>query len=61
MSEKAINDQTSMSSAALPEGRVLLVGALMTALIGLIGFAGWVLHGDTLFWSLLQAGLAWCG
>ena len=30
------------------------------AVIGLAGFAGWFAHGDTLFWSLLQAGLAWC-
>lgn len=30
------------------------------AVIGLAGFAGWFANGDTLFWSLLQAGLAWC-
>ncbi len=43
-------------------GNIRLAVALTAgvAVIGLAGFAGWFAHGDTLFWSLLQAGLAWC-
>ncbi|GAB4355934.1 MAG: hypothetical protein Kow0026_15420 [Oricola sp.] len=50
-------------SSAPPSGigaraALLIAGGL--AAVGLAGFAGWFANGDTLFWSLLQAGLAWC-
>ncbi|MFZ2100055.1 MAG: hypothetical protein WAU86_05775 [Oricola sp.] len=41
-----------------PRPTVILVAVV--AAVGLAGFAGWSAHGDALFWSLLQAGLAWC-
>lgn len=40
--------------------RMTAIAAVIIALVGLLGFAGWLAHGDTLFWSMLQAGLAWC-
>ena len=40
--------------------RMFAVVALLVLLVGLAGFAGWFANGDTLFWSLLQTGLAWC-
>ena len=42
------------------ETRILLVLLLLVGLVGAAGFAGWLTHGDNLFWSMLQAGLAWC-
>lgn len=55
--------ETGCDSANAPrpaETRVTLILALIVALVGAAGFAGWLAHGDTLFWSMLQAGLAWC-
>lgn len=40
--------------------RMALIAIALISLIGIVGFAGWSAHGDTLFWSMLQAGLAWC-
>lgn len=42
------------------ETRVAVIAALLVILIGIAGFAGWLVHGEKLFWSMLQAGLAWC-
>ena len=42
------------------ETRIAVIAALLVILIGIAGFAGWLVHGETLFWSMLQAGLAWC-
>ncbi len=49
-------------AAGTPGGnlRLTLVLTALVAVIGLAGFAGWIANGDNLFWSLLQAGLAWC-
>ena len=43
-----------------PETRIAVAMGVLVALVGLAGFAGWLAYGDTLFWSMLQAGLAWC-
>jgi hypothetical protein len=37
-----------------------LAAAAAIGVVGLLGIAGWSAEGDTLFWSLLQSGLAWC-
>lgn len=42
------------------ETRTLLIVSAGIAVVGFAGFAGWIANGDTLFWSLVQAGLAWC-
>jgi len=60
MSEQT--DSTDRTSAP-PGGigtRATILLAAGVAVIGLAGFAGWSANGDALFWSLLQAGLAWC-
>lgn len=60
MSERIVtrNDRPRDSRAGNIRLAVVLTAGV--AVIGLAGFAGWFAHGDTLFWSLLQAGLAWC-
>lgn len=40
--------------------RAVAIAVAVIALVGLAGAAGWLASGDTLFWSMLQAGLAWC-
>ena len=42
------------------ETRAIIVASAIAVLIGAVGVAGWLANGDTLFWSMLQAGLAWC-
>lgn len=53
------NDGTSGQTEGIGTRAAILLTAGV-AVIGLAGFAGWFANGDTLFWSLLQAGLAWC-
>lgn len=60
MSNKAMASPEDGHSRGSPETRVMWILTLIVALVGVAGFAGWLAHGDTLFWSLLQAGLAWC-
>lgn len=60
MSDKPFNPETVGPATRGPETRVAVVAALLVILIGIAGFAGWLVHGETLFWSMLQAGLAWC-
>jgi len=60
MNERLISDsQSSIQPAGIRVRTVILISAGV-AVIGFAGFAGWFANGDTLFWSLLQAGLAWC-
>lgn len=42
------------------ETRAIIVASAIAVLIGAVGVVGWLANGDTLFWSMLQAGLAWC-
>lgn len=60
MNDKATIDDMRHAATGEPGMRAVVVGILIVALIGLAGFAGWLANGDALFWSLLQAGLAWC-
>jgi len=60
MTDKSLTSENSTPAARGPETRVVVIAALIIALIGIAGFAGWLFHGETLFWSMLQAGLAWC-
>mgnify|MGYP000510096798 CR=1 FL=1 len=55
-----IHDDDAAAPAGGAGPRAIAVAAGIVALVGLAGFAGWLAHGDTLFWSMLQAGLAWC-
>lgn len=57
-----MDHRNATATKQAPAGRIApaAVVAAIVALIGLAGFAGWAAHGDTLFWSMLQAGLAWC-
>jgi hypothetical protein len=57
MNERILHEE---APAAGGQPRAAIVIALAVAVIGLAGFAGWFANGDSLFWSLLQAGLAWC-
>lgn len=34
--------------------------AVIIALVGIVGLAGWLANGDAIFLSLIQSGLAWC-
>lgn len=60
MSEPLTRDNGSAGRPAGIGTRPVLLLTAGVAAIGLAGFAGWFANGDTLFWSLLQAGLAWC-
>lgn len=60
MTDKSAIPENGASSPHGPETRALVIAALIVALVGVAGFAGWLFHGETLFWSMLQAGLAWC-
>ncbi|MAS06825.1 MAG: hypothetical protein CL534_19370 [Ahrensia sp.] len=60
MSDKPFMPENVEPAAREPEARVAVIAALLVILIGIAGFAGWLFHGETLFWSMLQAGLAWC-
>ncbi len=60
MSEPLINHDRSSARPGGIGARTALLLTAGVAVIGLAGFAGWFANGDTLFWSLLQAGLAWC-
>ena len=53
------DDRTTAGPGGMGTRTALLIAAGV-AVIGLVGFSGWFANGDTLFWSLLQAGLAWC-
>jgi hypothetical protein len=60
MTDKAVPRQTGTSAPHGSQARVIAIAAVLIVLVGIAGFAGWFAHGDTLFWSMLQAGLAWC-
>lgn len=60
MSEPLINNDRSSARPGSIGARTALLLTAGIAVIGLAGFAGWFANGDTLFWSLLQAGLVWC-
>lgn len=60
MSDKPITPENAEPATGGPETRVAVIAALIVVLIGMAGFAGWLIHGDKLFWSMLQSGLAWC-
>jgi hypothetical protein len=60
MNEHLVHDTEPTARPAAVRMRPALLIAAGVAVIGLVGFAGWFANGDTLFWSLLQAGLAWC-
>ena len=60
MSERLITRTDAPREPRAGNIRLTLVLTAGVAVIGLAGFAGWFAHGDTLFWSLLQAGFAWC-
>lgn len=60
MSDKPFMPENVEPAARGPEARVAVIAALLVILVGIAGFAGWLFHGETLFWSMLQAGLAWC-
>ncbi len=36
------------------------IAASIVVLAGLLGMAAWLGKGDTLLWSVIEAGLAWC-
>ena len=59
MNEPLATNNPPARPAGLPARPALLL-AMIVMVVGLVGFAGWFATGDNLFWSLLQAGLAWC-
>jgi hypothetical protein len=59
MNEPLITTGSRPSRLPASDAHAFVISAGV-AVIGLVGFAGWFANGDTLFWSLLQAGLAWC-
>ena len=60
MTEHIINPKPEIGVAPAGNNTILLIMAGIICAIGVLGFAGWFANGDTLFWSLMQAGLAWC-
>ena len=60
MSDKPFTPENASPAASAPETRVAMIATLIVILIGMAGFVGWLVHGDKRFWSMLQAGLAWC-
>ncbi|MEO1703221.1 MAG: hypothetical protein AAFR71_14330 [Pseudomonadota bacterium] len=46
------------TSAPTPKA-ALIISAVIVG-IGALGFVGWSSEGTNLFFSLIQAGLAWC-
>ena len=60
MSDKPFTPGNVEPAPHAQENRVAVIAVLLVILIGIAGFAGWLIHGETLFWSMLQAGLAWC-
>ena len=60
MTEHIIATEPKADRARAGNYQILLIMAGIICAIGALGFAGWFANGDTLFWSLMQAGLAWC-
>jgi hypothetical protein len=61
MNERLLQEDTPAGRpASAGQSTAMIVIAVAVGLIGIAGFAGWFAHGDNLFWSLLQAGFAWC-
>ncbi|QKV17221.1 hypothetical protein [Oricola thermophila] len=57
MSKYPTTENTDTQSGR--KGPAVLIGAIVAA-TGLVGFSAWFANAENLFWSLLQAGLAWC-
>ena len=60
MSDKPFTPGNVEPAPREQETRVAVIAVLLVILIGIAGFAGWLIQGEALFWSMLQAGLAWC-
>ncbi|MEO1747194.1 MAG: hypothetical protein AAFR27_01000 [Pseudomonadota bacterium] len=53
-----MSNNSETASAETPKAALIISAAIIG--IGALGFAGWSSEGTNLFFSLIQAGLAWC-
>ena len=51
-------EQNGQNHSALRTEYAIAVSIVVLA--GLLGMAAWLSQGDTLLWSVIEAGLAWC-
>ncbi|MEO0544550.1 MAG: hypothetical protein AAFY99_12095 [Pseudomonadota bacterium] len=48
------------NTASAPTPKAAIIISAMIVAVGALGFVGWSNEGTNLFFSLIQAGLAWC-